>query len=135
MQNGVMLNRTGDDVVLVLREILAEQQSLECEVVRLRAAGGEDDFIRLAIQAFRRIGACLIDRLLLLTRQRIQAGRVAIACGQVWQHSIVYILGNRCSCRIIRINNTFHMIDPPEKESNIFRIRPLQSRLSYLVHP
>ena len=120
IQNRVMLDLGGDDVLTALcgRTV---HEAADSEVVRLRAAAGEQDLARRVVvalvdrhrnvQALGNDAACLVDGLLRLAAHAIQRGRVAVVLGQPRLHRVKRDFGQRGRRRVVRIyKSLFHFI-------------------------
>ena len=129
VQDSMVLDGAGDNMTLVLRQLAGEEQALDCQIVRLGTAGSKVNLVRVTVEELCQMAACFIHRLFLITTQLVQAGRVAITGGQVRQHRVIYVLGNWCGSRVIRINNTFHISYPPKDIGFLFSRRQYLSAI------
>ena len=106
MQDGVMLNLRGDDVLALL--LMRKRRALERPVVALRSARGEIDFLRAAPQCRRDLPPCALDRFFRIPPRRMNGGRVAVHLHIIRKHCLHHGLRNGGRRRIIQIN-TIHV--------------------------
>ena len=106
MQDGVMLNLRGDDVLALL--LMRKRRALERPVVALRPARGEIDFLRAAPQCRRDLPPRALDRFFRVAPRRMNGGRVAVHLHIIRKHCLHHGLRNGGRRRIIQIN-TIHV--------------------------
>ena len=119
VEHRVMLDLGGDQMLAALGRG-AVHKAADGEVVRLRAAAGEDDLargvvVRLVdrhrrVQALADRGARLVERHLGLAADAVERGRVAVILGQPRLHRVKRGFGQRRGRRVVRINKTVHSI-------------------------
>lgn len=91
VEDGVMLGGLGDDVELVRRigDARGFDHALEGEVVALRGAGGEDDFLGQTSDELRHLGAGRFDGLFGSPSEGVAAARrVAVDRREEWHHRV-----------------------------------------------
>ena len=84
--DGMVLDRRGDDSMPA--GLAGPSGAFEGEVVRLRAAGREDDLARLGVEARRHALVCLVEGGPRLSPERVRAGRVAELLREEGQHRV-----------------------------------------------
>ena len=120
VEHCMMLDLGGDDMLAALGGGTVHKAA-DREVVRLRAAAGEQDLARCVIVLFVDRHRCvqaladdlarLIDGLLRLAAHAVQRGRIAVVLGQPRLHSVERSFGHRGRRRVIRIyKSLFHFI-------------------------
>ena len=120
VEHCMMLDLGGDDMLAALGGGTVHKAA-DREVVRLRAAAGEQDLARCVIvlfvdrhrcvQALADDLACLIDGLLRLAAHAVQRGRIAVVLGQPRLHRVKRDFGQRGRRRVVRIyKSLFHFI-------------------------
>jgi len=106
VQNGVMLNLRGDDMLPLL--LMRKRRALERPVVALRPARGEIDFLRAASQCRCDLPPRALDRFFRVAPRRMNGGRVAVHLHIIRKHCLHHGLRNSGRRRIIQIN-TIHV--------------------------
>ena len=86
MQHRVMFRAVADQVLSVRREISSQPEKRE--IVRLRAAAGEDDLVRPHPQQRRQLIARIIDRRPRLATRRVHARGISEMPLEIWQHRL-----------------------------------------------
>ena len=120
VEHCMMLDLGGDDMLAALGGGTVHAAA-DREVVRLRAAAGEQDLARCVIVLFVDRHRCvqaladdlarLIDGLLRLAAHAVQRGRIAVVLGQPRLHRVKRDFGQRGRRRVIRIyKSLFHFI-------------------------
>ena len=119
VEHRVVLDLGGDQVPAALGR-RAVHKPADGEVVRLRAAAGEDDLARgvvvllvdrhRGVQAFADRGARLVERHFGLAPDAVERGRVAEIFGQPRLHRLECGLGQGRGRRVVRINKSVHSI-------------------------
>ena len=118
VEHCMMLDLGGDDMLAALGGGTVHKAA-DREVVRLRAAAGEQDLARCVIVLFVDRHRCvqaladdlarLIDGLLRLAAHAVQRGRIAVVLGQPRLHRVKRDFGQRGRRRVVRIyKSLFH---------------------------
>ena len=95
VENGVVLDGGGDDVAgLFTLEGHQLGHPTQGPVVRLGAAGGKINLLRLGVQTAGHRGPGLLQVALGLLAEGVQAGGVAVALGEVGQHGLQSLGGD-----------------------------------------
>ena len=81
-----MLERRGDDVLSLLP--LRHRRTENHSIVRLRAAGGEEDLLRLHLQGRRHLLTRMAEILLRIEALRVLRGRISVILGQGLHHQL-----------------------------------------------
>ena len=110
VQHSVVLKGGGDDVLLAPARAQGSggQDGL---VVRLAAAGGEDDLPRVAAQAACDASTCVLQRLPGLLPEGIQAGGVSIQLIQIGDHGLDGSLAHPGRCGIVCVYHSLLLVD------------------------
>ena len=106
VQNSVVLKFGGDQVLLSL---FGQQvrRAFDGPVVGFAAAGGEEDLVRIGVQAFRHVAPRRFQRSLGGLSNRIQARGVSIVCSIKRLHRLQNGGGNRRGGGVVRVNKAF----------------------------
>ena len=86
VQHGVMLDGSGDDVIAALFQALAGREN--CPVIRLRAAGGEKDAVRLSAETGSNLLAGVFQLALGGNAQLVNRGGVSPGVAQQARHCL-----------------------------------------------
>ena len=86
VQHGVMLDGSGDDVIAALFQALAGREN--CPVIRLRAAGGEKDAVRLSAETGSNLLAGVFQLALGGNAQLVDRGGVSPGVAQQARHCL-----------------------------------------------
>ena len=106
VHDGVVLESTGDEVLLVLAG-LGEGSTLHSPVVGLRAAAGEEDLGRGGVDGLCHLCAALVHELLGLIAHTIMAAGVAAGAVQCLDHHSQCFGSAGCGSSVIQINHFF----------------------------
>ena len=98
----VMLDSRGHDPVAP--RLPGPCRALERKVVRLGAAGREDDLAGLGVQPGRDTVVCVIERGTSRPTERVRRARVAERLGQEREHGIEDLAADRCGRRVIEVD-------------------------------
>ena len=85
VEHRMMLEHTGDDVLLALGGQLV-RHALDRPVIGLRAAGGEEDLLRVGTEALGHAGTGVDDGALVLAPLLVDAGGIAEMLLEIGQH-------------------------------------------------
>ena len=102
MADGVVLDRRGHDPVAA--RLAGPGRALEREVVRLGAAGREDDLAGLGVEARRDPLVGLVERGPGRPAERVRRARVAEGLGQVRQHRVEDLAAERGRRRVVEVD-------------------------------
>ena len=109
VEQGMVLDGGGDDVAggfpLEGHEL---HHALEGPVVRLGAAGGEEELLWLRPDAGGDVGPGLLQVGLGLLPKAVEAGGVAVALGQIGVHGLQRGAGQGGGARVVGIDETGH---------------------------
>ena len=124
VHDGVVLKRTGDEVLLVLA-CLGKGSALDRPVVSLRAAAGEEDLCRRRVDGLGHLGTAGVHKLFGFIANAVMAAGVAAGTAQGLGHHCQHLRGTGSRGSIVEINHflhSFHGIDPFWQTTNRFCI-------------
>ncbi len=103
VEDGMVLKRGGNDVLfaLSLSDLRSRPQGL---VVGFAPAGGKEDLLRVRVDHSRDLLACLLQGLLGLLPDRIEAGRVPVYIFHIEKHGLNGCSAHSCCCGIVCVD-------------------------------
>ena len=84
---------------------LGLQGAVDCGVIALSAATGENNFAWFGIDERRHLRASVVHRLAHLVAEGIGTGRITPLLGEKWQHRLQHLRRNPCGGVVVKIVN------------------------------